>query len=169
MWVPGLRRRDSDLGLPLHGRVAMNRNEQIETADIAVWCGLDVGKHDHHASSVNADGTNVWDKALPQDESRLRKVFTSLQAHGPVLVIVDQPNTIGALLVAVARDAGCPVAYLPGLAMRKAAQLLPGDTKTDARDASVIATAACKMPETLRAVDQDDAVLASVKVLAGYD
>ena len=147
----------------------MNRNEQIETADIAVWCGLDVGKHDHHACAVTADGTNVWDKALPQDESRLREVFTSLQAHGPVLVIVDQPNTIGALPVAVARDAGCPVAYLPGLAMRKAAQLLPGDTKTDARDASVIATAACKMPETLRAVDQDDAVLASVKVLAGYD
>jgi hypothetical protein len=29
-----------------------------------------------------------------------------------VLVIVDQPNTIGALPIAVARDCGCTVAYL---------------------------------------------------------
>ena len=36
-----------------------------------------------------------------------------------MLVIVDQPNTIGALPVAVARDVGCEVAYLPGLAMRR--------------------------------------------------
>lgn len=84
-------------------------------------------------------------------------------------MIVDQPNTIGALAVAVARDAGCEVAYLPGLAMRKAAQLLPGDAKTDARDAFVIATTALKMPDTLRAVDRDSEVLASLKVLAGYD
>ena len=31
-------------------------------------------------------------------------------------MVVDQPNTIGALPVAVARDCGCEVAYLPGLA-----------------------------------------------------
>jgi Transposase len=54
-----------------------------------------------------------------------------------VLVIVDQPNTIGALPIAVARDCGCTVAYLPGLAMRKAADLYPGKSKTDARDAFI--------------------------------
>ncbi|QPZ37590.1 IS110 family transposase [Paramicrobacterium chengjingii] len=65
---------------------------------------------------------------------------------------------------------GSPItAYLPGLAMRKAAQLLPGDAKTDARDAFVIATTALKMPDTLRTVDRDSEVLASLKVLAGYD
>ena len=37
--------------------------------------------------------------------------------------------------------------------MRKAAQLMPGDAKTD----------------TLRAVDRDSEVLASLKVLTGYD
>ncbi|WP_171042495.1 IS110 family transposase [Sinomonas gamaensis] len=141
----------------------------VDTSGIAVWCGLDVGKEEHHACALAADGTRLFDKPLPQDEAKLREVFTSLQAHGTVLVVVDQPNTIGALAIAVARDCGCQVAYLPGLAMRKAARLLPGDAKTDARDAYVIATCALKMPDTLRAVDRDSEVLASLKVLSGYD
>jgi|SRR5690625_752166 len=143
--------------------------ELIETTQIAVWCGLDVGKEEHHACALDTDGRQLFDKPLPQDEARLREVFTGLQSRGEVLVVVNQPNTIGALAVAVARDAGCEVAYLPGLAMRKAAQLMPGDAKTDARDAFVIATTALKMPDTLRAVDRDSEVLASLKVLAGYD
>lgn len=141
----------------------------IDTTDIGVWCGLDVGKEEHHACALDAGGARLFDKPLPQDETRLREVFTRLQEHGRVLLVVDQPNTIGALPVAVARDAGCEVAYLPGLAMRKAAQLMPGDAKTDARDAFVIATTALRMPATLRAVDRDSEVLASLKVLAGYD
>lgn len=144
--------------------------EQLrDTTDIGVWCGLDVGKEEHHACALGRAGQRLLDKPLPQDETKLRALFTGLQHHGRVLVVVDQPNTIGALAVAVARDAGCEVAYLPGLAMRKAAQLLPGDAKTDAKDAFVIATTALKMPDTLRAVDRDSEVLASVKVLAGYD
>lgn len=148
----------------------MSRAEAVvDTSMIAVWCGLDVGKEEHHACALASDGRRLYDKALPQDEEKLRKLFTSLQEHGMVLVVVDQPNTIGALAVAVARDCGCQVAYLPGLAMRKAADLLPGDAKTDARDAFVIATCALKMPDTLRAVDRNSEILASLKVLAGFD
>ena len=57
-------------------------------------------------------------------------------------VIVDQPASIGALPIAVARSLGITVAYLPGLAMRRIADLHPGEGKTDARDAYVIADAA---------------------------
>ena len=96
-----------------------------------VYCGLDVGKSEHHAAALNAEGERVFDKPLPQDEARLRELFLGLQQHGRVLVIVDQPNTIGALPIAVARDCSCTVAYLPGLAMRKAADLYPGKSKTD--------------------------------------
>lgn len=85
------------------------------------------------AAALKTAGERVFDKPLPQDEARLRELFTGLQQHGRVLVIVDQPNTIGALPIAVARDCGCTVAYLPGLAMRKAADLYPGKSKTDAR------------------------------------
>lgn len=96
----------------------------------AVFCGLDVGKGAHHAVALTPNGTRVHDRELPQDEARLRALFEQLGQHGPVLVVVDQPATIGALPVAVARAAGCEVAYLPGLAMRRIADLHPRATPT---------------------------------------
>jgi transposase len=135
----------------------------------AVFCGLDVGKSAHHAVALDPGGARLHDAGLPQDEARLRQLFGALQAHGPVLVVVDQPATIGALPVAVARAVGCQVAYLPGLAMRRIADLHPGSAKTDARDAYVIAEAARTMPHTLRRVDAGEEVLAELGVLIGFD
>ncbi|TWH73929.1 transposase IS116/IS110/IS902 family protein [Modestobacter roseus] len=135
----------------------------------AIFCGLDVGKGTHHAVALDPDGKRLHDAALPQDEQRLRQLFTGLQVHGDVLVVVDQPATIGALPIAVARDVGCQVAYLPGLAMRRIADLHPGSAKTDARDAYVIAEAARTMPRTLRQVDPGEEVLAELGVLIGFD
>src|SRR5690625_3301787 len=135
----------------------------------AVFVGLDVGKSAHHACALAQDGSRLYDKPLVQDEVALRKVFVELQQHGPVLMIVDQPNTIGALPIALARDGACEVANLPGLAMRNAAYLYPGRSKTDARDAFIIADTARTMPHTLRAVDRDSEVLSALKMLAGFD
>jgi transposase len=130
---------------------------------------MDVGKGAHHAVALDAAGKRLHDKELPQDEAALRALFDRLSVHGPVLVVVDQPNNIGALPIAVARDAGCQVAYLPGLAMRRIADLHPGQAKTDARDAYVIAEAARSMPHTLRRVDVGEAALAELDVLVGFD
>ncbi|MGW3496602.1 IS110 family transposase [Streptomyces sp. NPDC001020] len=142
------------------------------TADgeIDVYLGLDVGKGEHHATALTPAGKKVFDKRLPNTEPKLREVFTKLQAkHGTVLVVVDQPASIGALPLAVARDAGCRVAYLPGLTMRRIADLYPGEAKTDARDAHVIADAARAMPHTLRAVEQADETVAELEMLTGFD
>ncbi len=84
-------------------------------------------------------------------------------------MVVDQPASIGALPVAVARACGHEVAYLPGLAMRRIADLHPGAAKTDARDAYVIADAARTLPHTLRSVDVGDEALAELEVLVGFD
>ena len=109
------------------------------------------------------------DAPLPNSEPKLRALFDKLAAHGPLLVVVDQPATIGALPVAVARAAGHKVAYLPGLAMRRIADLYPGRAKTDARDAFIIADAARSLPHTLRPVDVGDDTLAELEVLVGFD
>ena len=142
---------------------------EVSESGYAVFCGLDVGKSSHHAVALDPGGARLHDAALPQDEQRLRELFDRLQGHGPVLVVVDQPATIGALPVAVARAVGCRVAYLPGLAMRRIADLHPGSAKTDARDAYVIAEAAHTMPHTLRRVDAGEDVLAELGVLIGFD
>jgi len=88
---------------------------------------------------------------------------------GTVLVVMDQVANIGALPLTVARASGCRVAYLPGLSMRRAADLHPGEAKTDARGAFVIAETARTMPHTLRTVDRDDETPAELTMLTGYD
>ena len=72
----------------------------------AVYCGVDVGKNEHHACALDPDGNRLHDKALPNDEAALVRVLTELAGHGRVLVVVDQPAAIGALGIAVARSLG---------------------------------------------------------------
>ncbi|MER7415162.1 IS110 family RNA-guided transposase [Streptomyces cacaoi] len=142
----------------------------FDTGDVGVFLGLDVGKTAHHGHGLTPAGKKVYDKPLPNSEPRLRAVFDKLSAKfGTVLVVVDQPASIGALPLTVARDAGCEVAYLPGLAMRRIADLYPGEAKTDAKDATVIADAARTMPHTLRSLQLTDEITAELTVLAGFD
>lgn len=89
--------------------------------------------------------------------------------HGTVLVVVDQPASIKSLPLALARDMRCPIAYLPGLTMRRIADLYPGEAKTDARDAFIIADAARAMPDTLRAIDGEDEMIAELEMIVGFD
>ena len=134
-----------------------------------IFLGLDVGKEHHWACALTRQGEVLWNKALPNDEEQLVEVFDRLQKHGRLLVVIDQPATIGALAVAVAQHREIPVAYLPGLTMRRIADLYPGDAKTDEKDAFIIADAARSLPHTLRdltAVDVDEASLA---MLTGFD
>ncbi len=109
----------------------------IDTGDIDVFLGLDVGKGEHHATAITPAGKKAFDKRLPDTEPKLRELFAKLQAkHGTVLVVVDQPASIGALPLTVARDMGCPVAYLPGLTMRRIADLYPGEPRPTRRTRS---------------------------------
>ncbi|WP_329599694.1 IS110 family transposase [Streptomyces pseudovenezuelae] len=142
----------------------------ISIDGVGVFLGLDVGKQTHHGHGLTPAGKTVFDKPLPNGEPKLRAVFDKLKAKfGTVLVVVDQPASIGALPLTVARDADCQVAYLPGLAMRRIADLYPGEAKTDAKDAAVIADAARSMPHTLRALDLTDEVTAELTMLVGFD
>src|SRR5690348_8388259 len=90
-----------------------------------VFCGVDVAREMHHAVALDPAGQRLADRPLPNDEAALRALFTDLSGHGPVLVVVDQPASIGALAIAVARSMGIEIGYLPGLAMRRIADLYP--------------------------------------------
>lgn len=138
-------------------------------AEVAVFIGVDVGKGAHHAVALDRSGKRLWDKALPNDEEKLRTLIAGLKTHGEILLVVDQPATIGALPITVARAEGIQVAYLPGLAMRRIADLHAGEAKTDARDAAIIAEAARSMPHALRALPKTDEALAELTLLCGFD
>ena len=87
---------------------------------VQVFVGIDVGKGAHHAVALDRKGRRLFDGALPNDESKLRSLISKLKEHGEVLLVVDQPATVGALPVAVARDEGVWVAYLPATHRRSA-------------------------------------------------
>jgi hypothetical protein len=148
-------------------KTSMQDNQQHSSVDVFV--GVDVGKGHHHAVALDRTGKRLYNKALPNDEAKLRALITELKTHGQLLFGVDQPATIGALPVAVARDEGVLVAYLPGLAMRRIADLHAGEAKTDARDAAIIAEAARSMPHTLRSLRLADEPLAELTMLCGFD
>lgn len=71
--------------------------------------------------------------------------------------------------MAVVQDMGLDTAYLPGLAMRRIADLHPGTAKADAGDAFVIADAARTLPHTLRSVDIAGPAMTDLAVPVGYD
>ncbi|WP_146704862.1 IS110 family transposase, partial [Shigella flexneri] len=98
--------------------------ESSDYESVQVFIGVDVGKDTHHAVAINRSGKRLFDKALPNDENKLRSLISDLKQHGQILLVVDQPATIGALPVAVARSEGVLVGYLPGLAMRRNAAII---------------------------------------------
>ena len=77
-----------------------NSGQSGDAVPYTVFCGLDVGKSDHHACALDPSGKRLHDKPLPNDETALAAVFTRLAEHGKVLVVVDQPASIGALAIA---------------------------------------------------------------------
>lgn len=88
--------------------------------------------------------------------------------HGVPSLVIDQPGSIAQLVLAVAARRDTPVAYVPGLVMRRAADLYPGEAKTDRRDAYILAdTARRKQVHWLDA--SSDELLAQLRVLNGFD
>ncbi len=143
--------------------------ESSDYESVQVFIGIDVGKDTHHAVAVNHSGNRLFDKALPNDENKLRALISDLKRHGQILLVVDQPATIGALLVAVARSEGILSGYLPGLAMRRIADLHDGEAKTDARDVAIIVEAARTLPHALRMLKLADEQIAGLSMLCGFD
>jgi transposase len=152
-----------------------NRKEQrmgtsvVGHGNVDVFIGVDVGKGEHHAVAISRDGKRLFDKALPNDECKLRDLIRSLRQHGTMLFVVDQPATIGALPLAVAQAENVMIGYLPGLAMRRIADLHAGEAKTDARDAAIIAEAARSLPHALRSLEVADEQVAELSMLCGFD
>lgn len=144
--------------------------DDLTTMGYEYVMGLDVGKSSHHAWIARAnDGARVWDGPVAQDEDALGRAYGRARALGRTLVVVDQTGTIGSLPLAVARDRGLDAAYLPGLAMRRYAQMGAGRAKTDRIDSRLIAECAIRNPGTLLPPGRDDPALAELEILSGHD
>jgi transposase len=139
-------------------------------AQVDVWVGLDVGKGEHFADVLDNDGERLFARAVANDQAALEALLDLAAGHGTPGLVIDQPGSIAQLALAVAARREVPVAYVPGLVMRRAADLYPGEAKTDRRDAYVIADTGRTRRRQVHWLDaRSDELLAQLRVLNGYD
>jgi hypothetical protein len=138
--------------------------------DVTVWVGLDVGKEAHFADVLDNDGESLFALAVTNDEADLDAVLDQAGGHGTPGLVIDQPGSLGQLAIAVAARRKIPVAYVPGLVMRRAADLYPGEAKTDRRDAFIIADTGRTRRKQVHWLDSgSDELLDQLRVLNGFD
>lgn len=138
-------------------------------AQVEIWIGLDVGKEFHHAVVLDDSGGLLFDRRVTNSEADLIKLLEAAAIHGIAALVIDQPGSIAQLALALARQREVPVAYIPGLVMRRAADLYPGDAKTDRRDAYVISDTARTRRDQVHWLGVDDDLLVQLRVLNGLD
>lgn len=112
-----------------------------------VWVGIDAGKITHHAAAVNAAGEVVWSRRVRNDQAAIETLVAKATEDGvQVHWAVDLTNSYAALLLAVLAAAGQTVVYVPGRTVNTMTATF-GESKTDAKDALVIAQTARMRPD----------------------
>lgn len=140
--------------------------QQLLTAEIII--GLDVGKTHHYAWIINKECKCLHKGKINQDEQSLTKLYNKAKTYSDnVMLVVDQPNNIGAFPIEVARSQGLTLGYLTGTRMRHAALLHAGNSKTDPKDAQIIAETAMRMPHTLQPVTHTEEDAQQLAILNG--
>jgi hypothetical protein len=108
------------------------RAQVTAPGDVDVLVGLDVGKQEHFADVLDNDGERLFARAVANDRAGLEALLDRAARHGTPGLVIDQPGSITQLALAVAARRGTPVACVPGLVMRRAADLYPGEGETPA-------------------------------------
>ena len=112
------------------------------------WLGVDAGKEAHWAHMLDASGTVLLSRRVENEEADLSKLIDdALLLAEEVVWAVDQPGGGAALLLALLWERNQRVLYLPGLTVDRARDAYRGESKTDARDARVIADQARMRPD----------------------
>jgi transposase len=112
------------------------------------WVGVDAGKEFHWAHALDASGRELLSGKVENDEADLLKLIDDvLLVAEEVVWAVDQPGGGAALLLALLWERNQRVLYVPGLSVDRARDAYRGESKTDARDAHVIADQARMRPD----------------------
>jgi transposase len=129
------------------------------------WAGVDVGKEFHWAHVVDVSGTEVLSRRVENDEADLVALIEEvLSLAKDVTWAVDQPGGGAALVLALLWERGQEVAYVPGLSVDRARDGYRGESKTDRKDARVIADQA-RMRADLGRLEPGDEALAELQLL----
>ena len=129
------------------------------------WAGVDVGKGFHWAHVVDGSGEALLSRRVENDEGDLALLIGEvLSVADEVVWATDQPGGSAALLLALLWERGQRVIYVPGLAVDRARDGYRGESKTDRKDARVIADQA-RMRGDLGRLEPGDDALAGLQLL----
>lgn len=142
----------------------MARTREAQFGPHATYVGVDVGKSFHWAYAVDADGNEVLSRRLANRADDVDALLD--EAGADALVVVDQKNNIGSLVVRRCRATGTDVGYMTGLTMKKARDMWPGTAKTDRIDAEVIARTALGMRQVVLPIADTDDLGASLSLMS---
>ena len=132
-----------------------------------VWVGIDAGKEMHWAHVLDASGTELLSRKVENDEAKLSELIDeAFPLAEEVLWAVDQPGGSAALLLALLWERGQRVFYIPGLSVERARDTYRGESKTDARDARIIADQA-RMRQDLGELEPGEEEIAELRLILG--
>jgi transposase len=104
------------------------------------WVGVDAGKEFHWAHVLDVSAMELLSRKVENDEADIGRLIDEALSLAEGLVwAVDQPGGSAALLLALLWERNQRVFYVPGLSVDRARDTYRGESKTDARDAHVIA------------------------------
>ena len=104
------------------------------------WAGIDAGKEFHWAYVLDTSGRELLSRKVENDEADLLTLIDeALSLAEEVIWAIDQPGGSAALLLALLWERNQRVLYIPGLTVDRSRDAYRGESKTDARDAYVIA------------------------------
>jgi hypothetical protein len=108
------------------------------------WAGVDAGKEFHWVHVLDASGRELLSRKVENDEADVLKLIDEALSFAKEIVwALDQPGGSAALLW----ERNQRVLYVPGLTVDRARDTYRGESKTDARDAHVIADQARMRPD----------------------
>jgi transposase len=134
----------------------------------AVYLGVDIGKSGHYAVAVDAAGKRIYQTGVANDEAALGKLVDWAKER-QATVVVDQPGGTAALLLKLCWQSAVRIGYLHGLAMARARDFYAGQSKTDPKDAFVLADVARAHPSRVVWLVSSSEALAHLELLCGYD
>jgi transposase len=131
--------------------------------------GIDAAKEVHWATAMADDGRVMLDRKVDNTAEDITILASELTAlKGERLVGIDLYGGIATLLSAMLLAAGERLVHVPGLAVNRARQgSVGGQTKSDPKDARIIADQLRLRAGDFRPITLDDDSLAELRLLVG--
>jgi transposase len=129
------------------------------------WAGIDAGKEMHWVHVLDVSGEKLLSRKVKNDEADLSALIDEvLSLAEEVVWAIDQPGGGATLLLGLLWQREQRVLYVPGLTVDSSRDTYPGESKTDARDAHVIADQA-RMRPGLQELTAGQEELAELEIL----